>query len=393
MGRVVWAARFLAKALECLIATKTTFHILRRATRRHQQNAMGAASKMKNGDTYMARARFIKALLCASGVQLGSETLAFAEQNQIETVVVSVENDFFTGSDDNYTNGVSVTWASDELDAYAADDFPRKWARYWDFLPGFDANSDASHIGFSLIHEMNTPSDITLVDPPLDDQPYSGVLLLGGSFYSNHGSWANAWDIRVGAVGPVTQADELQTFYHDLIGADEPLGWDTQIPNEVILNIGYTVGFPVFEDQDEASKNWRATAIGNGEVGNYLTGVGIGALFEYGNDLPDTLATSSLGQGLGSAVGVGSEPQDRINWSLYAGVGGYGTAHYLPLDGTVFRDSRSVPSEPYLLTASLGLTVRYKKLIASFGISRGATPFEDRDEDIDYGALSVGWHF
>ncbi|MEM7493153.1 MAG: lipid A deacylase LpxR family protein [Pseudomonadota bacterium] len=320
-------------------------------------------------------------------------SVAFAEDDPIEVVVISLENDFFTGSDNNYTNGVSLTWSSDKIMVYDETSLLSKWARFGSFLPGFDPDLEQSYVGFSVIHEMNTPTDITLVNPPLDDQPYSGVLLLGTSFFSKSERWVNAWDIRVGAVGPSTQADHIQTYYHDLIGADEPRGWDTQLQDELIFNVGYTGAYRLLEDQNGSAENWRLTVLGNGEVGTYLTAIGTGALLEYGNDLPDTVATSSLGQGLGSGVGLGSTPQDEFNWALYAGIGGYGVAHYLPLDGTVFRDSRSVDSEPFILTASLGVTMRYKKLIVSVGISAGATPFEDRDDDIDYGAVSIGWHF
>ena len=35
-----------------------------------------------------------------------------------EALTVTAENDVFTGSDNNYTNGIGVTWVSNDLDSY-----------------------------------------------------------------------------------------------------------------------------------------------------------------------------------------------------------------------------------------------------------------------------------
>lgn len=344
---------------------------------------VGLANKLIRGST--PKIIGISLLICATGTAFGDETT--------ETLVFTIENDVFTGSDNQYTNGVSATWSSDELIRYDKNAPIRKWANVFQFLPGFDPSQRDSFVSLSLIHEMNTPSDITIPDPPLDEQPYSGVLLFDTSLYSRTQKWNQAWSVRVGAVGPITQADHLQTSYHELIGADEPLGWDTQLPNEVIANVGYTAGYTDWYHETASGLEWRVSPVLNAELGTYASAIGGGLFFEAGKGLEDTLGTASLGQGLGSIVGIGSKPTDEWKVSAYAGIGGYAVGHYLPLDGTVFRDSRSVDADPYLAFGSLGVTARYKKLIASFGLTFGATPFEDQDDDIDYGALSIGWHF
>src|SRR6476620_11186273 len=39
----------------------------------------------------------------------------------------TVDNDVFTGSDNNYTNGLGVTWVSADLNSYDDDRFVSKW--------------------------------------------------------------------------------------------------------------------------------------------------------------------------------------------------------------------------------------------------------------------------
>ncbi|MHA7858745.1 MAG: lipid A deacylase LpxR family protein [Henriciella sp.] len=310
-----------------------------------------------------------------------------------ETVVFNIENDLFTGSDNNYTNGLSVTWSSDEVGKYRSGSFVSNIANTMDFLPGFNNGTSTDHISFSLISEMNTPSRIDLVDPLLDDQPYSGILLLSTGFYTDHGDWTQAWDIKLGAVGPITQTDHVQIEFHELIGAEEPLGWDAQLPNEAILNVGYLAGRTLYEGSTAIGNEWRAVGLANASLGNYQTAAGGGLILELGNDLDKTLSTASLGQGFGSIVGLGTSPTPDLKYTVYAGVGANAVGHFLPLDGTVFRGSRSVDYDPLAAFFSAGATLRYGRMIASFGISRGATPFDDTEDETDYGAISIGWQY
>jgi len=50
-------------------------------------------------------------------------------------MTVTVENDIFTGSDNNYTNGIGATWNSNEINTYDDESFVRRWAEFCSFLP------------------------------------------------------------------------------------------------------------------------------------------------------------------------------------------------------------------------------------------------------------------
>lgn len=175
----------------------------------------------------------------------GSVVASEAERNNSGSFSIVVENDFFTGSDNNYTNGVGVSWASAELSAYDRDSFVRKWGEFWSFLPGMGGESADNYVSWTIGQEMHTPDDIRDPNPPRDDQPYAGVLYLDSTLYSRHDRWHQAWSLRLGVVGPASGAESTQREYHELIGADEPKGWDTQLPDEPIVNISYTVGYEV----------------------------------------------------------------------------------------------------------------------------------------------------
>ena len=48
-------------------------------------------------------------------------------------------------------------------------------------------------------------------------------------------------ELKLGVVGLASHAEDVQKEFHDMIGGDEPMGWDTQLPDEPVINVGYTV--------------------------------------------------------------------------------------------------------------------------------------------------------
>ena len=166
--------------------------------------------------------------------------LSGASQAGDGTLTLTVENDVFTGSDNNYTNGVGIAWVSEAI--AREDDGPLgQWTRFWAFLPFVADEGYTNYASWALAQEINTPDDIGEPHPDVDDQPYSGVLVVDSTLYARRWDWSHAWQLRLGVVGPASQADDTQREFHRLIGADKPQGWDTQLPNEPIVNLNYTV--------------------------------------------------------------------------------------------------------------------------------------------------------
>ncbi len=128
----------------------------------------------------------------------------------------TIENDTFTGSDNNYTNGVGVSWVSAALDSYDDDSYISKWGRFWSFLPFVLDDGYTTYAAWSLAQEMHTPDDITDPNPPEDDQPYAGILYVDSLLYARQERWAHAWELKLGVVGPSSQAEGVQKWFHSI---------------------------------------------------------------------------------------------------------------------------------------------------------------------------------
>ncbi len=309
------------------------------------------------------------------------------------TLTLTTENDSWTGSDNNYTNGVGISWVSVALDTYDDESFLSKWGRLWAFLPFVKDDGYTTYVSWCIAQEIYTPDDIKSPIPPVDDQPYAGILYVDSLIYSETARWVHAWALKLGVVGPSSQADETQKWIHDLVGDHEPQGWDTQLPDEPVINLGYTAGHLAAAGDACGLAEWRIVPVGTVNLGTYFTGVALGIYGEVGWNLVDALGVTSLHTGLNVASTVGIGPVDGWSVAFFGGLRGYGVIHYLPLDGTVFRDSRSVDSEPFVGLALFGISVRHGRLSLALAANYFTETFETERMSPEFGTMSISWYF
>lgn len=308
-------------------------------------------------------------------------------------LTLTVENDIFTGSDNNYTNGLALAWATGPVETYEEGSFVRSWGRFWSFLPFVGDDGYQTYAAWALGQEMHTPDDTSNPDPPTSDQPYAGILYLDSVLRAQSERWRHTWNLRLGIVGPASQADETQTEFHKLIGGDKPLGWDTQLPNEPIVNVTYSAAYLLDQENLGGSAAWRLIPVGDVSLGTYLTAIELGMYSEIGWNLVDAYSYTTLRGGFSASSTLGVGPIDGWSVSLFGGLGGLGVAHFLPLDGTVFRDSRSVDSKPLVGLGTVGVAVRHGRLVLTMEASYTTDAFEGQKQSAEFGTLNVAWYF
>ncbi len=307
---------------------------------------------------------------------------------------LTLENDILSGSDNNYSNGFGFSWSTNEVEKYPEGSFYRGWAGFWSFLPFIRDEGYQTYLSWTVAQETHTPDDATNPNPPPGDQPYAGVLYMDNTFHARRESWGHLWNLRLGIVGPSSHAEQVQTDLHEILGSDEPQGWDTQLPDEFVFNASYTAGHIWVMGDWSDSLSWRVVPLGTLAFGNYFTGANATIYGEAGWNLGDALGVSMLRQGLDAASVLGSSLQDGWSCSLFGGVGGYAVAYYLPLDGTYFEDSNSVDSNPLVGSLFGGLSLRYKRFVMGVGRTYFSETFEGQvDQDTGFGVLSLSWYF
>lgn len=89
---------------------------------------------------------------------------------------------------------------------------------------------------------------------------------------------------------------------------------------------------------------------------------------------------------------VGVQPQERWSLSFFGGVAGHAISHYLPLDGTVFRNSPTVDVRPFVGSATVGGSLRKGRLMVSLAATISSRAFDGQAGGAEFGTLSVSWH-
>jgi hypothetical protein len=63
------------------------------------------------------------------------------------------------------------------------------------------------------------------------------------------------------------------------------------------------------------------------------------------------------------------------------------------LDGTYFRDSRSVDYDPTIAVVSAGTTVRYGDYALNFNLAFSESSINGREDTVEFGALTLSRRF
>lgn len=275
------------------------------------------------------------------------------------------DNDFVTGNDNRYTNGVAFAWTSAAAETYRPKDFQRKIMNAFSFLPTVNAEGYCNYLQFVLRMDMYTASDITVPDPPPGDHPYAGVLYLDTSLLSASRLANHQLTLRLGLVGPASGASEIQRWVHEIIGSPIPQGWDTQLKNEPIVNLFYQYSRRILRRAPPDRCGFDFSWNGGGGLGNYYIGANVGLLARAGYRLPDNYGSTPLLGGAELMAGI-PPPRKRFQIYMFLSSQAFGVVRWLPTDGNTFVDSRSGDRDNWFFGLSGGIVLGYSRVLLSY---------------------------
>lgn len=294
---------------------------------------------------------------------------------------LKLDNDLFAGGDEHYTNGVELTRVT------VPDE--RHWARdLADALPGWSAQR-LSAVGYHFTHQIYTPDDIETAAVVENDRPYAGLLLGGVSLFESnrHPGWreTSVLSLQAGLVGPATGAQELQNVVHKLIGSEEPEGWDNQLENEPILDLGWHKAW-------WHQANWGGLEMEYGPnasvaLGNLYTYAGTGGTLRFGDGLDNSFGIPSVAPASGGRQGF--LPGQGFGWYGFVGVEGRYMAHNLLLDGNTFEDSHSVDRREWVGDLQAGFVVTWDDWQLAYTTVWRTREFEEQHSGDQFGSITL----
>ncbi len=301
------------------------------------------------------------------------------------TLTLTYENDSFIGEDDQYTNGIRLSWLSDVNDVPA---FVRRAAEATMLFPG---GGDA-RIEYAIGQNMYTPSDITLEFPPEDDRPYAGWLYGMVGIAVENGSRLHQMDLKIGMVGPSSLAEDTQELIHDYVtNSPEPQGWDTQLPDEPTIQLTYQRSWRGLGATELWGMDADFTPFSGLSVGTVYNYIEVGAMSRLGSNLsldygPPRIQYSPGGTGY-------FVRQPGFEWYIFGGAVGRAIVHNIFLDGTVFEESRSVDKKYFIGEFLAGFALSWKDVRLAYTQVFRTPEFDGQDELEEYGSLTLSVKF
>lgn len=182
--------------------------------------------------------------------------------------VIDFENDVFTNTDMYFTNGTQFTLIHPVFQHF-------KLAAG---LPGL-GKSSLNHYGMKLRQNLYTSIDPEATAVDRHDRPFAGILYVSFFKISTCADLKLRWqsEVIIGTVGPGSLAHTVQQGLHQ----KEPVGWDFQIKNDILLNYNMQL-----EKGIVSSRQFEAIAQGGLMAGTYATNGSVALQFRYGKFKP-----------------------------------------------------------------------------------------------------------
>ncbi|EPP2128302.1 lipid A deacylase LpxR family protein [Vibrio alginolyticus] len=252
------------------------------------------------------------------------------------TVSFTIDNDGIFGVDQDYTNGVFLSYATDQL----TQESQWKWLSL--------ANSEHANIDkieLVLGHKMWTPSDIEADYPLINDRPYAGYLHTEINYLSLTSDKAVRYNFTIGATGESSLSEKAQEIVHGITGSTDPQGWDYQIEDKVAFSLGYRV-FNKLMRSEEQKTQWEITNINDINAGNFRSDVSQGVMFRWGTNLANSIGAANIS--VESPFSASMIAQNTSSWFLFTGFEGRYRFNDMTIEGD--RPGIPEPSAPYDVT-------------------------------------------
>lgn len=305
---------------------------------------------------------------------------------QTPTFILSIDNDGVFGVDQNYTNGLFLSYTSGAI--------APNWLTQPLSLSIWGAPS-LDKWEFTLGHKMWTPSDIELTTPQPNERPYAGYLHTEFNYISLNPQQSQRFNLTLGMTGDSALSEEAQKIVHGITKSDDPNGWAYQVEDQFVGSIGYRSHFNWWRYGALFNTEWELSNVSEINVGNFRSDISTGVMWRWGSDLAGSFGSANISaENPFSAGMIGAS--DR-GWFFFSGIEGRYRFNDVtiegdrPLEGLEHRaEYYQVNVENWQATAVLGFAMYSRHVGASFTLTANSNEFkEDKEQYSSTGSLSL----
>ncbi len=330
--------------------------------------------------------------LCLSCLAAATPSLAREEPELPWTMHVYFENDLFTGTDRNYTNGVKISLISPDLVSFVESGKLPEWSLEYIYRLPFINDPDPAlkrKIEFSFGQNMYTPADIFRSDLVVDDRPYAGWTYFAAAFHTRSSERMDTIELQLGMVGPSSYAEETQQAVHDLRDLQRPNGWEHQLKNEPGLAATYERKWQIAPFFSRGTFAMDAITHLGCALGNVATYANTGFETRLGWDLPDDFGVSLIRP----AGNTRFSAREQQGGYLFAAVNGRAVLQDIFLDGNTFAHSHSVGKKPFVADLAGGAALYFQQFKLTWTQVLRTKEFDGQPDNHSFGSLIISLFF
>lgn len=207
------------------------------------QNNFAVDQPSRNGRSQTSNLIGLTALLLGLAspgfAQVIDNTASFRTVDADRFVRVHYEDDFFTGTDRYYSQGINLEYVDPTFNKFFLHRLLVK-------------GKDARQMGIAIEHNLFTPSNINSDSILYGDRPYASTLT-GRVFSSSYleGTCARITSsFSFGVIGPAAGGKAMQSVFNQWSDDNQPKGWEHQNQNSLVLNYKVGMECKIFQIQD-----------------------------------------------------------------------------------------------------------------------------------------------
>ncbi|MCX5876959.1 MAG: lipid A deacylase LpxR family protein [Deltaproteobacteria bacterium] len=308
------------------------------------------------------------------------------------TMHVYFENDLFTGTDRNYTNGVKISLISPDLVSFVKSGKLPEWSLEYIYRLPFinDPDPTLKHkVEFSIGQNMYTPAEISRSDLIGDDRPYAGWTYGAVAFHTRSSERMDTIELQLGLVGPQSYAKETQNVVHDLRDLPRANGWEHQLKNEPGLAAIYERKWQIAPFFSRGIFAMDAISHLGCSLGNVATYTNTGFETRLGWNLPDDFGVSLIRP----AGNTGFSAHQQPGGYFFVAFNGRAVLQDIFLDGNTFADSHSISKKPFVADLGGGAALYLKQFKLTWTQVLRTKEFDGQPDNHSFGSLVLSFFF
>jgi len=315
------------------------------------------------------------ALPAAARAQTAVESGIWTLQDENASIATNSPSDRF------YVNGVNLSWTS------PVGMVPDSVAGFGHALFG----DGAQRINLGLEQQLYTPFDTRAINPPKNDEPYAGYLVVNLSLIQDTANTRSILCANLGVIGAGAGGEIVQNGFHAVIGQSGTHGWAYQLPTEPAVDF-------------LGARIWRLPLAQFGGIETDALPQ-ISAMAGLTEDYVQPALGLRLGQNLNADFGPslltnspsGGDAYDQsvpIAWYVFGSAAAKLVGWDETLEGSDFQSSRSVPVTRTVGTFEAGAAIIWRGWRFSFTQVFQTSRFQHETGNIhEFGSFAVSGTF